>query len=103
MKSDTPAVNPSPAYPSSAARLQGLLDDLRLIHRAETCRIGGREVDVCSTCRPADGASAYRRPRNTPETDADVLWSATSGRELYPCPTLRLARRHARLGGVNGR
>lgn len=68
-------------------RLQAVLDDLRLIHRAETCRIGGREVDVCSTCRvePAD------TPRGVD------LAAATSGRELYPCPTLRVARRHARM------
>lgn len=85
MKSDSP-VNPSPVYPSTATRLQALLDDLRLIHRAETCRIGGREVDVCSTCRPEVSG-----------TDLEV---ATSGRELYPCPTIRLTRRHARMAGA---
>ncbi len=85
-----PGHDRKPAGPSSTStlvRLQYLLDDLRVLHRAETTRIGGREVDVCSVCRiDPDGIMK----------DVD-LPAATSGRELYPCPTVRVARRHLRM------
>lgn len=82
MKSSTQ--NPSPVATRSISdrRLSGLLDDLRLIHRAETTRINGRDVDVCAVCRPTSALD-------------ERLAVATSGRELWPCPTLRLTRRAA--------
>lgn len=75
MKSGTQ--NPSPVSTRSLSdkRLSGLLDDLRLIHRPETVRNGGRDVDVCTTCR--------------------AQYAGDASRELWPCPTLRLARRAA--------
>ena len=84
MKSDSrPAQNPSPVATRSHFAAQALLDDLRIIHMAETTRVNGTDVMVCRVCRP------------TGDLD-ERLAVATSGRELYPCPTLRVARRHVR-------
>lgn len=68
MKSDLPPV--APPAPLAAQRL---LDDLRTVHYPVTRSLGrGRIVDVCECCSPA----------GVPE--------------LFPCPTVRIARRHAR-------
>lgn len=68
MKSDQ--FTPAPAPAVAASRL---VDDLRTIHYPVTRDLGrGRLVDVCGCCSPA----------GVPE--------------LFPCPTVRLARRHVR-------
>lgn len=76
MKSGSPQQNPSPVSTRSIAsvRLQGLLDDLGLIHRSVFTSTGVHETAVCLTCHTEDG---------TPE--------------LWPCPTLRIARRALRV------
>lgn len=71
MKSDA-STEFRPASTSEGIALSRALDDLRTIHYALTVRINGREVDVCGCCQPQ------------------------GIRELWPCPTIRLVRRHAR-------